>query len=69
MSTGYYAKQQANEQAVETALSPLPPLRPNLAASGVAGLRSGSGQGDARRASMAEPLASKPQPEAISLNI
>jgi hypothetical protein len=48
---------------------PFPPLRPKGAAYGVAGLRSRSGQGEARHALMAKPLASKPQPEAIPLNI
>jgi dienelactone hydrolase len=48
---------------------PLPPLRPKRAAYGVAGLRSGSGQRDARHALMAKALAGKPQPEAIPLNI
>jgi len=48
---------------------PLPPLWPKRAAYGVAGLRSRSGQGQARHALMAKPRASKPQPEPIPLNI
>jgi len=48
---------------------PLPPLRPKRAASGVAGLRYGSGQRKTNHALMSETLAGKPQPEAIPLNI
>jgi len=48
---------------------PLPPLRPNRAASGVAGLRYGSGQLKTNHALMSETSAGKPQPEAIPLNI
>ena len=48
---------------------PLPPLRPKRAASGVAGLRYGSGQVKSNRALMSETSAGKPQPEAIPLNI
>src|ERR1700686_1265374 len=36
---------------------PHPPLRPKRVASGVAGLRSGSGPGDARHALLPKPLA------------
>jgi hypothetical protein len=42
-------------------------FRPKRAAYGVAGLRSGSGQRDARRALMAKPLASKPRPKLFHL--
>src|SRR6266576_2752501 len=45
---------------------PLPPLRPKRAAYGVAGLRSGSGQEDARHA-LIKPLASKPRPKLFHL--
>ena len=48
---------------------PLPPLRPKRAASGVAGLRYGSGQRKTNHALMSETAAGKPQPEAIPLNI
>jgi hypothetical protein len=48
---------------------PLPPLRPKRAASGVAGLRYGSGQRKTNHALMSETSAGKPQPEAIPLNI
>ena len=48
---------------------PLPPLRPKRAASGVAGLRYGSGQRKTNHALMAETSAGKPQAEAIPLNI
>jgi len=48
---------------------PLPPLRPKRDASGVAGLRYGSGQRKTNRALMSETSADKPQPEAIPLNI
>ena len=47
---------------------PLPPLRPKRAASGVAGLRYGSGQRKTNHALMSETSAGKPQPEAIPLN-
>ena len=47
---------------------PLPPLRPKRAACGVAGLRSGSGQGQAQHALMAKSLA-RNHAEAIPLNI
>src|SRR5437879_6119463 len=46
-----------------------PPLRPKRAASGVAGLRYGSGQLKTNHALMSETSAGKPQPEAIPLNI
>src|SRR6202140_929806 len=46
---------------------PLPPLRPKRAASGVAGLRYGSGQRKTNHALMSETSAGKPQPEAIPL--
>jgi hypothetical protein len=51
-----------------------PPLathsaRPKRAASGVAGLRYGSGQRKTNHALMWETSAGKPQPEAIPLNI
>jgi hypothetical protein len=42
-------------------------FRPKRAAYGVAGLRSGSGQRDARRALVAKPLASKPGPKVFHL--
>src|SRR5882762_7521912 len=48
---------------------PLPPLRPKRDASGVAGLRYGSGQRKTNHALMSETSADKPQPEAIPLNI
>ena len=48
---------------------PLPPLRPKRAASGVAGLRYGSGQRKTNHALMSETSAGKPQLEAIPLNI
>jgi hypothetical protein len=48
---------------------PLPPLRPKRAASGVAVLRSGSGQRKTNHALMSETSAGKPQPKAIPLNI
>ncbi len=48
---------------------PLPPLRPKRAASGVAGLRYGSGQRKTNHALMSETSAGIPQPEAIPLNI
>jgi hypothetical protein len=48
---------------------PLPPLRPKRAASGVAGLRYGSGQHKTNHALMSETSAGKPQPKAIPLNI
>ena len=48
---------------------PLPPLRPKRAASGVAGLRFGSGQRKTNHALMSETSAGKPQLEAIPLNI
>ena len=48
---------------------PLPPLRPKRAASGVAGLRYGSGQLKTNHALMSETSAGKPRPEAIPLNI
>jgi hypothetical protein len=48
---------------------PLPPLRPKRAASGVAGLRYGSGLRKTNHALMSETSAGKPQPEAIPLNI
>ena len=48
---------------------PLPPLRPKRPASGVAGLRYGSGQRMTNHALMSETSAGKPQPEAIPLNI
>ena len=48
---------------------PLPPLRPERAASGVAGLRYGSGQRKTNHALMSETSAGKPRPEAIPLNI
>jgi hypothetical protein len=47
---------------------PLPPLRPKRAACGVAGLRSGSGQGQAQHALMGKSLA-RNHAEAIPLNI
>ncbi len=46
---------------------PLPPLRPKPAASGVAGLRSGSGQRRTNHALMTEALASEPHPELFHL--
>src|SRR5216683_2177682 len=48
---------------------PLRPLRPKRAASGVAGLRYGSGQRKTNHALMSETSAGEPQPEAIPLNI
>src|SRR5258706_15323962 len=48
---------------------PLPPLRPKRAASGVAGLRYGSGQHKTNHALMSETLAGRPQAKAIPLNI
>jgi len=48
---------------------PLPPLRPKRAASGVAGLRYGSGQRKTNHALMSETTAGKPQLQAIPLNI
>src|ERR1700674_1186621 len=48
---------------------PLPPLRPKRAASGVAGLRYGSGQRKTNHALMSETSAGKHQPKAIPLNI
>jgi|SRR5258708_7973967 len=48
---------------------PLPALRPRRAASGVAGLRYGSGQRNPKHALMAQASASKPQRKAIPLNI
>jgi hypothetical protein len=46
----------------------LPPLGPKRAASGVAGLRYGSGQRKTKHALMSETSAGKPQAEAIPLN-
>jgi hypothetical protein len=48
---------------------PLPALRPKRAASGVAGLRYGSGQLKRNHALMSETSASKPQRETIPLNM
>jgi hypothetical protein len=48
---------------------PLPPLRPERTASGVAGLRYGSGQRKTNHALMLETSAGKPQPKPIPLNI
>ena len=48
---------------------PLPPLRPKRAASGVAGLRYGSGQRNTNHALMSETSAGRPRPKAIPLNI
>ena len=46
---------------------PIPPLRPKRDAYVVAGLRSESGQGDARYVLIAELLASKPRPKLFHL--
>jgi hypothetical protein len=46
-------------------LWPLPPLRPKRAASGVAGLRYGSGQRKTNHALMSETSTWKPRPEAV----
>jgi hypothetical protein len=68
----------ANPQSLATACEthpivrrrPLPPLRPKRAASGVAGLRYGSGQLKTNYALlMSETSAGKPQPKPIPLNI
>jgi hypothetical protein len=50
-------------------LWPLLPLRPKRAASGVAGLRYGSGQRKTNHALMSGTSAGKPRPGAIPLNI
>jgi hypothetical protein len=46
---------------------PVPPLRPKRAASGVAGLRYGSGERKTNHALMSETSAGKPQPKLFHL--
>jgi len=59
----------ASETRPRIRLWPLPPLRPKRAASGVAGVRYGSGQRKTNHVLMSETPTGKPRPEAILLNI
>jgi len=56
-----FIRMPSGRDSPKTRRWPLSPLRPRRAAYGVAGLRSGSGQGDARHALMAKSLANKPR--------
>jgi hypothetical protein len=69
LQTAAFARYALGRDSATICPYPLPPLRPERAASGVGGLRHGSGPAQANHALMSETAAGKPQPEAIPLNI